>query len=251
MKWTRKIRRSHDDVEYTPGSRVKTASKYAPYGAAPFGLLTAGLMADFADSWIPFLAYLIPFFVYVSVHQLTQDRFLSDAAWAVRMTTVGFAMAMTYPMSIAVFTALFLLFPPYPTLTVAIFLVISGYLYSRYYYRQFSRAWKEKKASNRRFAIDPDTRTFRFDAGFNFGHIDSLRWDDYVFGGLLSISSTGASFLGGIIYQSTEQFTVAAIAGICLPCLFAMLRLETTKALVTARKIREYEKEHDVQIRPR
>jgi hypothetical protein len=241
----------YDDVEYAVGSRVKLASKYAPLGAIPLGLIFSGGVSVFSGSWLPVITYTIPFFIYCTVHYSTRERFLGDAAWAITLNMIGVSFAFTYPSFIVLVTGAhtFLSLTTAWGLTGALF--IGGYLYTAYYYHQKQRAWEEKRTSNFRFALNPDTRTFRFDEGFNFGTVDSLGWDDYLFFAVLSLSPIGASFLGGLIYESTLRLPLAVTSGICAPLLLSMLRFEVASALVTIQKIREYEKEHDVQIRPR
>ena len=251
MSSTKVNGREYSDVEYAPGSRVKIAAKYAPYGVAPIGFVFSGTMSLFSESWLPVALYGIPFVVYFLAHQSTRHRFLGDAAWAAMMQLIGLFLALGYPSVIVILTSVFYLLPFSGALTFAVCLLTSACLYTSYYYRENQKAWKDKRTSNLRFALNPDTRTFRLDEGFNFGSINTLRWDDYAVGALLSLSSTGASFLGGLIYESTHYVTLSVLSGVCVPMLLIMLRLVTAPALVTIQKIRKYEKEHDVQIRPR
>jgi hypothetical protein len=244
-------RRPNEGVEYEVGSTVQKASKYAPYGALPAGSILAGTLSLLVENWGPFLFFLIPFLIYWVVHHSTSDRFLGDAAWAVAMNMIGFTLAFTYPAAIAVFTAIHSLLPNTPAWTTTVVVLFGTYQYASYYYHQKQEAWNEMRTSNLRFAINRKTRTFRFNDGFNFGTVDSLGWDDFVIGVLLSISSTGAAFLGGLVYEPTHQTPLVVMGGIGLPVFLAFIRFELISSLVTIQRIREYEREHNVQIRPR
>lgn len=241
----------YDDVKYAVGSRVKLASKYAPLGAIPLGLIFSGGASVLSGSWLPIIAYTVPFLIYCVVHYSTRERFLGDAAWAVVLNMVGLGFAFTYPSFIVLVTGAHALLPTRAAWVATAAVCIGAFIYTSYYYQQKQKAWEEKRRSNFRFALDPETRTFRFDEGFNFGSVDSLRWDDYLFFAVLSLSPIGASFLGGLIYESTLRLPLTVISGVCALLLLSMLRFEVASALVTVQRIREYEKEHGVTIRPR
>lgn len=251
MKNNNTERQSNESIEYAPGSTVQRASKYAPYGALPAGSILAGTMSLLIEDWGPFLVFLVPFLIYWVVHHSTSDRFLGSAVWAVVMNTVGFSLAFTYPAAIAVLTAVHSLLPSVLAWITTVVILFGTYQYASYYYQQKQEAWDEMRTSNLRFALNPDTRTFRLNDGFNFGNIDSLGWDDFVIAALLSISSTGAAFLGGLVYEPTHQMPLVLMGGVGLPVFLAFIRFELISSIVTIQRIREYEKEHGVTIRPR
>jgi hypothetical protein len=121
--------------------------------------------------------------------------------------------------------------------------------YFQIYLKRTRSAWEEKKRSNYRFAIDPDTQTFRFFRGFNFATIPGMWWDDLIFGGLLGLTTFSGALIGGLAVDLGVGQTLILVTSI-------LMSLLTTRGLiprevVSFQKIREYEKEHGVTIRPR
>lgn len=200
-------------------------------------------------NWWPVFSYLVPWSIYAVLHYANRERFLRDAVWCIRLKLSTQVFIFIYGPSIAIWAILTEWYSlPYATITFLLYTSLALW-YLMIYLRRTRAAWEEKKTSNYRFAIDPETQTFRFDEGFNFAQVSGMWWDNLIFGALLSLSTFSGALIGDL----------AGDLGIGRPLIFAVSVLTvllTTRGLiarevVTLQKIQKYEKEHSVTIRPR
>jgi hypothetical protein len=167
------------------------------------------------------------------------------------MNIFGVSLAFMYPSALNTIAAAFEFYGLITGSAITVAMGLGFLLYGRHYYLQYMQAWEEKRNVNLRFTLRPRDNTYRVREGFNYSNVESLKWDDQVFGLLLGISTTGAAFLGGIIYEDTLEVPLAVMAVLGNILCLIFIRMVVSKELVALAKIQEYEEKHGVTIRPR
>jgi hypothetical protein len=240
---------TQDDDCVQQGETVIRASKWFPFGGLLFGLVFSVTGAIAVEAWWPIVCYLIPWSIHAVAHYQNQKRFLREAVWCMRVKVTGHMIVLVYSPSIAVWAVLMNWYGFYYGTVASIMYAAIVYQYFDMYLDRTSSAWEERKTSNHRFAIDPNTRTFRFNQGFNFGPIPGMWWDNLIFGLLFSLTTFSGAIIGGMADDLGIGQPVILIINVLMALI--AIRWLITREVVTLQKIQAYEQEHSVTIRPR
>jgi hypothetical protein len=228
---------------------VIRASKWFPFGGLLFGLVFCGTAALFVGAWWPVIWYLVPWSVHAIMHYLNQKRFLREAVWCMRIKVTGQTIVFVFSPSLAVYAILIEWYGLYYGIGTSLIYTALLYRYFQIYLERTCSAWEERRTSNYRFALDPDTRTFRFDQGFNFGPIPGMWWDNMIFGTLLTLTTFSGALIGDMAGDLGIRNPVTLVTGGLMSLL--AIRWLITREIVSLQKIQAYEQEHGVTIRPR
>lgn len=235
-----------NDVEQS--ERLIRASRGLPF-AAFLGLTFSGIGSLFIESWWPILCYLVPWAIYSAIHYVHQDRFLREAVWCMKIKFTSQLFIFMYSPSLSAWAILIEWYGIQLGVFTSLIYAALTHQYFQVYLEKTQSAWEERRKSNYRFALDPDTHTFRFDQGFNFGAIPGMWWDNLIFGTLFGLTTFSGALIGGLAVDLGVGQPLILTASILMSLL--SIRWLIPRELVSIQKIREYEQQHGVTIRPR